>query len=116
MEQALAIDKKVHGDEHPDVACDLNNLAMLLKDQGKADEAEPFGRQAVAINKKTRGEDHQETLNAVGNLGLVLMLKSDAASREEGRAMAQSSLATLRGRVAPEHPWIAKFSKALADC
>ena len=33
MEQALAIDKKVHGNEHPDVACGLNNLAQLLSDQ-----------------------------------------------------------------------------------
>ena len=27
IEQALAIDKKVYGEEHPDVARDLNNLA-----------------------------------------------------------------------------------------
>ena len=33
MEQALAIDKKVFGDEHPNVASDLNNLALLLKAQ-----------------------------------------------------------------------------------
>ena len=33
MEQALAIDKKVHGDEHPAVAGDLNNLAQLLSAQ-----------------------------------------------------------------------------------
>jgi len=30
--EALAIDKKIYGEEHPDVARDLNNLALLLSD------------------------------------------------------------------------------------
>ena len=33
MREALRIDKKVYGDEHPDVAKDLNNIAQLLKAQ-----------------------------------------------------------------------------------
>jgi hypothetical protein len=31
--EALAVDKKIYGDEHPDVATDLNNLAAMLKSQ-----------------------------------------------------------------------------------
>ena len=31
--QALAIDEKVYGKDHPDVAIDLNNLAGLYKAQ-----------------------------------------------------------------------------------
>ena len=31
--EAVAIDRKVHGDEHPDVATSLNTLASLLKKQ-----------------------------------------------------------------------------------
>ena len=31
--ESLAIDKKVYGDEHPEIATDLNNLAQLLSDQ-----------------------------------------------------------------------------------
>ena len=31
--EALAIDRKVSGNEHPDVATSLNNLAGLLKTQ-----------------------------------------------------------------------------------
>ena len=31
--ESLAIDKKIYGDEHPEVATDLNNLAGLLKAQ-----------------------------------------------------------------------------------
>ena len=31
--EALAIDKKIFGTEHPNVARDLNNLAVLLEKQ-----------------------------------------------------------------------------------
>jgi tetratricopeptide (TPR) repeat protein len=34
FERALAIDEKVYGKDHPDVATNLNNLAGLLRDQG----------------------------------------------------------------------------------
>ena len=33
LKESLAIDKKVYGDEHPEIATDLNNLAQLLQDQ-----------------------------------------------------------------------------------
>ena len=31
--EALAIDEKVYGEDHPEVATDLNNLALLYKTQ-----------------------------------------------------------------------------------
>ena len=40
--EALAIDKKVYGDEHPDVAHDLNNLAGLLSNQVRYRSANRF--------------------------------------------------------------------------
>ena len=33
MEQVIVIFKKVYGDDHPNVATALNNLAQLLQDQ-----------------------------------------------------------------------------------
>jgi tetratricopeptide (TPR) repeat protein len=43
---------KVLGEEHPNVAASLNNLAGLLKAQGKYDEAEPLYRQSLATWRK----------------------------------------------------------------
>ena len=34
MERALAIDEAAYGPGHPDVATDLNNLAMILRALG----------------------------------------------------------------------------------
>ena len=47
--RALAIDEKVLGSEHSDVATDLNNLAGLLWAKGNYARAEPLYRRALAI-------------------------------------------------------------------
>jgi Tetratricopeptide repeat len=41
-ERALAIRVKVLGTDHPDTALGLNNLAMLLQDQGELAAARPL--------------------------------------------------------------------------
>ena len=40
------------------MATDLNDLASLLHDQGKYDEAGPLFAEAYAITLQTMGEDH----------------------------------------------------------
>src|SRR5262249_45348842 len=42
--RAIVIDEKVLGKDHPDVARDYNNLALLLHAQGKYEQAEPLFR------------------------------------------------------------------------
>ena len=64
MEQALAIDKKVFGDEHPNVARNLNNLAQLLYAQGKTSEALDIMKQVLATTKKIFGPNHPNVKNA----------------------------------------------------
>ena len=48
-EAALSIDEKSYGSEHPHVAIRLNNLAQLLKDTNRLEEAEPLMRHHVVI-------------------------------------------------------------------
>ena len=43
---------KALGPEHPDTATSLNNLALLLEQQGRYVEAEPLFRRALAISEK----------------------------------------------------------------
>jgi len=45
----------------PVVATPLNNLALLLQDLNRPDEAEPLMRRAVAIGEKSLGPDHPQT-------------------------------------------------------
>ena len=45
---------KAYFDSNPEVATDMNNLALLLKEQGHYDEARPLYEQAIEIRKKER--------------------------------------------------------------
>jgi len=62
--EALAIDKKVYGEDHPEVATDLNNLAQLLKKKGDEKTASSMGKEALRIRLKVLGPDHPHTKSA----------------------------------------------------
>ena len=51
MRRALEIDEKSFGPDHPNVAIELNNLARLLHDTNRLDEAEPLMHDALEIEK-----------------------------------------------------------------
>ena len=46
--EALAIDRRRLGNEHPEIAIKLVNLSRILVDQGKLEPAEEAAREAVA--------------------------------------------------------------------
>ena len=70
--RAIEIDEKALGKEHPDVATDYNNLAVLLQDQGKHAEAEALVRRAIEIDEKTLGKDHPGVASDCNRLALLL--------------------------------------------
>ena len=72
MRRALAIDEKSYGSGHPDVARDLNNLALLLLHTNRLPEAEPLMRRALAIDEKSYGPDHPNVAIRLNNLALLL--------------------------------------------
>jgi hypothetical protein len=49
MRRALDIDERSFGNDHPNVARDLYNLAKLLKSTNRLAEAEPLMRRALLI-------------------------------------------------------------------
>ncbi|MBK6859700.1 MAG: tetratricopeptide repeat protein [Saprospiraceae bacterium] len=50
--EAKAIREKAIGKEHPDYVWSLNNLALLYKDIGNYQKAEPLYLEAKAISEK----------------------------------------------------------------
>jgi hypothetical protein len=61
MRRALAIDEAGYGKDHPKVATDLNNLAMLLQATNRLAEAEPLMALGFAVFWKSLGFDHPNT-------------------------------------------------------
>ncbi len=78
----LAIDEKALGPNHPTVARDLNNLAMLLKEEKNYTAAERLYRRALAIDEKALGPDHPMTKTIRNNLA-VLLAQSQQSSHKE---------------------------------
>ena len=64
MRRALAIDEASFGNDHPNVAIRLNNLAQLLQATNRLGEAEPLMRRALAIDKASFGTDHPNVATA----------------------------------------------------
>jgi tetratricopeptide (TPR) repeat protein len=47
--------RRVLGEEHPDVAQSLNNLALLYNSQGRYSEAEALYKQALELKRRNLG-------------------------------------------------------------
>jgi len=72
MESAVAIDEKVYGRNHPELARDLNNLAGLLESQGEYDEARKAYERSLAIRKRAFGETHSDVAQSLHDLAVLL--------------------------------------------
>jgi hypothetical protein len=72
MRRSLAIDEASFGNEHPNVAVHLNNLAQLLQATNRLSEAEPLMRRAVEILERSLGPDHPRTKTVQGNLAILM--------------------------------------------
>jgi tetratricopeptide (TPR) repeat protein len=59
--KALKVRRNSLGDNHPDVAASLHNLADFYTLQGRYDEAELYWRQALDIANQVLGTEHPDT-------------------------------------------------------
>jgi tetratricopeptide (TPR) repeat protein len=73
--QSLDIWKRQLGDDHPDVATSLNNLALLYESQGKYSEAEDLAQQALVIYQNRLGNEHPNTQNAAFTVKLLYIME-----------------------------------------
>jgi CHAT domain-containing protein/tetratricopeptide (TPR) repeat protein len=81
-EGALAIRRKIQGDEHRDTARCLNDLGALYSKLKEHAKVEPLGREALAIRSKVLGEEHPETALSLNNMAKVYESQGDDAKAE----------------------------------
>lgn len=67
-QEALRLKRQLLGEDHPDVAISLNNLAFLYKAQCRYVESEICYRQALEISECQLGFDHPNTQTFRKNL------------------------------------------------
>ncbi|MEH1966522.1 tetratricopeptide repeat protein, partial [Nostoc sp.] len=107
----LKVIKKRLGDEHPDVALSLNNLALLYDSQGRYSEAEPLYIQALALTRKLLGEEHPSVATSLNNLA---ELYRSQGRYSEAEPLHIQALALTRKLLGEEHPSVAVSLNNLA--
>ncbi|OUL27387.1 tetratricopeptide repeat protein [Nostoc sp. RF31YmG] len=110
-EQCLEVTKKRLGEEHPDFADSLNNLALLYKSQGKYREAEPLYLQALELRRRLLGEEHSDVALTLNNLTVLYDLQERYS---EAEPLCLQALELWRRLLGEEHPRVALSLNNLA--
>ncbi len=111
FERALAIRERALGPEQPDTAGSLNNLALVLRDQGDLAGARPLFKRALSISEKALGPDNPSTATSLNNLALLLLDQGDFAG---ARPLFERALVILETTLGPDHPLTATSLNNLA--
>ena len=104
IRRALAIDEAKFGEQHPNVARDLNNLAMLMQDTDRFEEAEPLMRRALAIDEAKFGKQHPSVAINLSNLAMLLR---DTSRFEEAEPLMRRALAIDEATFGKQHTNVA---------
>jgi tetratricopeptide (TPR) repeat protein len=83
------------------VAIRLDNLALSLRDLGRAGEAVALQQRALAISEKALGPEHPTVAIRLDNLALTLR---DLGRAGEAVALQQRALAISEKALGPDHP------------
>lgn len=97
VEQQLAISKRLYGENHPDIAANLNTLGLLYYSQGRYIEAEPLYKQSLEMSKRLHGKNHQDIATSLNNLGLVYLAQDRYSEAEPLLKQAQAIRQRLLG-------------------
>jgi tetratricopeptide (TPR) repeat protein len=92
---------EILGEKNPSVLTSMNNLALVLRNQGKYKEAETMHRQELELSEKVLGKEHPDTLTSMNNLAEVLR---DRGKYEEAEVMHRQTLGLKEKVLGKEHP------------
>ena len=111
LRAALAQQRALHGDVHPDVAAAMDRLGDLLRSaRADFDEAEPLLREALAQRRQLLGTVHADTAESIDHLATLFqergaLRRRRSAVPRSGRRAADDSWAGRRGaRGKPQQP------------
>ena len=101
FKQCLQVAREQLGEDHPNTATGLNNLANLYREQGRYREAEPLLAQALEISHRVLGEDHPNTATSLNNL--ANLYRDQGRYREAEPLLAQALEIRCRA-LGEDHP------------
>jgi serine/threonine protein kinase/tetratricopeptide (TPR) repeat protein len=93
LRRALLMRRSVLGENHPDVASSLDDLAALMLEKGDYSAAEPLYRSALAMNRRLLGERNAAVATNLGNIAALLKIQARYA---EAESLCRESLTMTR--------------------
>jgi hypothetical protein len=66
---------QVSGKEHPSTLTSMNDLAGVLSDQGKHDQAEEVYQRTLELSETVMGKEHPLTLASMNNLAFTIQVQ-----------------------------------------
>ncbi|RME56738.1 MAG: tetratricopeptide repeat-containing protein, partial [Deltaproteobacteria bacterium] len=90
----------------------LNNLALLLHEEGDYVAARPLYERALAIWEKALGPDHPNVATVLNNLAFLLKVQGDYVA---ARPLYERALAIREKALGPDHPNVASTLHNLAS-
>lgn len=109
--QALAIRRKILGDDHPDVASSLKNLADVYSALRKYSDSERFHLEALAIREKAYGPEHADIAHSLNNLAIVYRIMGNHREAERLHLRALAIRKKIHGE---EHQYVGNSLSNLA--
>lgn len=100
FEESLNLRQRGLGEDHADTLSSKSNLAVVLRMQGKLDEAQFLEECIVEDRERQQGADHPDTLAAKANLAATLALQGQAGS---ALALQDSVLDAYLRQLGPDH-------------
>jgi serine/threonine protein kinase/Tfp pilus assembly protein PilF len=98
---ALALRRRVRGNDHPETLTATSDLALLLWTLGRLDEAEPLWRDALEGQRRVLGNDHPDTLASMNNLGSLFLTRGKL---DQAEPLFRDALERYRRVLGNDHP------------
>ena len=105
-EQCREVTRRRLGDNHPDVATSLNNLAALYNSQGRYKEAEPLYLEALDLRKRLLGDNHPDVGQSLNNLAV---LYRSQGRYKEAEPLYLEALDLCKRLLGDNHPDVATY-------
>jgi eukaryotic-like serine/threonine-protein kinase len=109
LEEVLALQRRLHSGDHPDLAAALNNLATVYISTGDTRRAESLLQQCIAMRRRLG--DKEDLITPMNNLASLLLVRGDFAA---GERIYREGLALRRSALGPRHPDVATSLRGLA--
>jgi len=80
--KVVDIQRRVLGEEHPNMLLSMNGLAVLYERQQKIAQAEALYTKVIAVQRRILGPQHPDTMNTMKNLATMRLANQKFAEAE----------------------------------